>query len=930
MVYGGLQLGWGKAMRNLYLGLMLFCVPMLSMGQDLPTAKRLALAPVDKVETATYKALDRTKLAIEDAQSNAEGLPPRYAVPQKVAITPLDHGLWEAAGKDHQVWRYRVKAAGALSLNFGFTQFRLPEGAYLNIYATDFSSRIRPFTAADNADHGQLWTPPLLTSDAMIELTVPNAKLGEVVLTLGQIGQGYRGFGDAAADMSDKMQDATCASKAAEAATDWLKGTKMAPSGIKSAEKSGSCNMDIVCVPTSGGGQFPEWRQTAKSVAAISTGGSRFCSGSLLNNTANDRKMLFVTAAHCTVTAANAPSLVTFWNYQNSVCRVPGSAASGAAGDGPLDQFNTGATHRITNSASDFTLVEMSQPANPAHDLYWAGWDKSAGDAVCTQAAMCAGIHHPNVQEKRITFVDVNMTTTSYNNPAVPGDGTHVHALWSTVPPIFTIPAGGNTGTSGNPPQVTEGGSSGSPLYNAQHRFIGQLHGGPSACGQTGGNLSDYYGRFSLSFVPAASFLDPTSTGATAIDGMGACTQPEVPANVTATPNGNNRIDVSWTAVPAAESYDVYRALGACGGSGYTLVGNDVVGTTYTDLNVSGGSTYSYKVVSYDQQQDCSSAQSLCGAGTAVGQCTLAPMFAGATSAQSANQSTCSINLAWAAAATQCAGPASYNVYRSLTTGFTPSAGNLIASGVSGTALNDPAVNYNVPYFYIVRAVDTSNSQADGNLVERSATPRGTVTPGNLVETFEGAGGYDNPGWTHQAIAGANDWTLSTAQSQTPTHSWNSVSLPSTTNRVLVSPEFGALAGTTLSFFHTFNFEGTVAQCYDAGTLEVSTNGGSSWTVLPDASFTAGGFNGTANSGFANPIGGKRAWCSGTIGAMTQVTANLGAYAGQNIKLRWHEGDDSSAIGTGWFVDSVTINNAGTAGVCTSGSGDNILADGFE
>lgn len=919
-------------MRVICVLILLLCVPGWLCAEVLPTAKRMPLNSLAKVQTSSLKALDIDDLAVEDIARDVAGLPPRYALPIKTSITPKTEGLWESAGPDHQVWRYRVQAQDATSLNFGFTEFYLPPGAWLMVYASDYSSQIRPFTVADNTDAKQLWTPVLLTSDAVIELTVPNDEVSQVLLTLGQIGQGYRGFGaKKAAAASGKALASVCGAEPIEPSTHGLPGMPQGPGGIKSAEKSGNCNMDIVCVPTSGATQYPAWRETAQAVAVISTGGSTFCTGSLVNNTANDRKMLFVTAAHCSITAANAASLVTYWNFQNSYCRVPGSSASGAAGDGTLTQFNTGAVHKITNSASDFTLVEMSQPGNPAHNLYWAGWDKSAGDFTCTDAANCAAIHQPNTDEKRITFVRENTTTTSYNAPAVPGNSTHVHALWSATPPIFDITGGGSTGTSGNPPAVTEPGSSGSPLYNAQHRFIGQLHGGPSSCGATGGNLSDYYGRFNLSFVPAASLLDPVASGVTSIDGMGACTQPAAPTSVLAVANGNNRIDLSWGAVAGAEYYKVFRALGVCGGAGYSLLAEVVFGTNYSDITVSGGSSYSYQIVSYDVDQSCQSVVSSCASAAATGQCLLAPVFSGLASAQSAGLPSCAVNLAWNASSSQCAGTISYNVYRSTTPAFVPAAGNRIAAGVNAMAYNDAGpLTYNTPYYYQVRAQDAINSVEDGNTVERGVVPQGVVTPGNLVDTFEGAGGFDNPGWTHQAITGANDWTWSTAQSQTPTHSWNSASLGSVSDRVLVSPEFGALAGTTLSFFHTYSFEGSLSSCYDGATLEVSSDAGNTWSVVPDGNFTAGGFTGTINSGFANPLASKRAWCAGTLGAMTQVSVNLGSYAGQTLKLRWHAGDDSSTAATGWFVDSVSLNNAGTAGMCTSGQSDNLFANGFE
>ena len=62
---------------------------------------------------------------------------------------------------------------------------------------------------------------------------------------------------------------------------------------------------------------------------------------------------------------------------------------------------------------------------------------------------------------------------------------------------------------------------------------------------------------------------------------------------------------------------------------------------------------------------------------------------------------------------------------------------------------------------------------------------------------------------------------------------------------MLVSPSFLVNATTTLTFWHTYAFQGTTGNCRDAGTLEISTNGGASWSVVPDAAFTAGGFNGT-------------------------------------------------------------------------------------
>jgi hypothetical protein len=402
------------------------------------------------------------------------------------------------------------------------------------------------------------------------------------------------------------------------------------------------------------------------------------------------------------------------------------------------------------------------------------------------------------------------------------------------------------------------------------------------------------------------------------------CTSPGAPTIGTATATAANQITVSWSnGAPPAASFRIERAIGTCAAPGaFAQIATGVAASPYLDNTVSGTVTYAYRVVGLDGTGVCGSAVSSCVEATATGACTLAPNFAGLATASNAGAATCGVDLSWAAAAPVCSGPVTYNVYRSTTANFTPSGGNQIATGLSGTSYSDtPGLNYGTTYYYEVHAVDSSNAAEETNTVEKNASPTGPVSVVNFVETFEGAqsgGGFDNTGWTHQAVSGAVDWVWSTAQSQTPTHSWFSDSESTVTQRVLRSPQFLIQPTTTLSFFHTFAFEGTIAQCFDAGTLESSPNG-TTWTVVPDAAFTAGLFNGTVNGGFSNPLAGKRAWCAGTIGAMTQVTVNLGGtFSGQNLFFRWNEGDDSSAQVTGWFVDSVTFNNAGVAGACAS------------
>jgi len=122
-----------------------------------------------------------------------------------------------------------------------------------------------------------------------------------------------------------------------------------------------------------------------RSLAVQGTGGSRQGTGSLLNNTAGDRSMLYITATHCSVTAVSAPSLFVYWNFDAPTCRLPGSAALGSpAVVGPTTQTQTGATFLAqTNdpfsgsspagTRSDVTLVRFNNAANPSFNVYWSG-----------------------------------------------------------------------------------------------------------------------------------------------------------------------------------------------------------------------------------------------------------------------------------------------------------------------------------------------------------------------------------------------------------------------------------------------------------------------------------------------------------------------------------------------------------------------------
>ncbi|MEO5559339.1 MAG: hypothetical protein ABIO49_05995 [Dokdonella sp.] len=875
-------------------------------GNPEPTAFHAKVVPLSQVDSVSFPALNRAAIATEDSVSESLDQPPRYAIPHKVSITPDKDGTWESVDAKTKIWRYVVKTSDATSLNVGFTQFYLPQGSSLLLYSPDGKRARGPFTDADNRSYKEFWTPVILAPEIVIELTIPSAQIPKLELKIGQIGQGYRGFGTG-------------------------------------GDKSGSCNMDVACITAN-----DPWQENVRAVAVISTGGSNFCTGSLVNDTAGDTKMYFMTAHHCSITGS-AASLVTYWNYQNSICRVPGSVASGAAGDGTLDQFNTGATLRADNAPSDFTLVEMTQPPNPAFNLFWAGWDHTPysstggpgnGDFACTSSSLCAGIHHPNTDEKRITFVADNTTTTSYNTPAIPGDGTHVHSMWDPNPIFPPNPA------TVIPPQVTEPGSSGSPLYNAQRRYIGQLHGGPSACGATGASLSDYYGRFSVSWEGGGTaatrlkdWLDAGNTGAQAIDGRNLCVAAPVPGNLLAVANGNNKIDLTWDASTGADSYKVYRGDGACPGTNWQMIADNVATPAYSDTTVSGSGTYSYAVTAFTTAETCESAHSDCTAATATGVCTLSPTFAGLTSASSSANETCGVDLGWSAGTSNCsANPVTYSIFRSATAGFTPDAGNRIANCQSGTSFHDSTVADGTTYHYIARAEDDTvngsgscnSGNEDTNIVEQFAAPTGP--PGPVAIDDMELGGTN---WVASGSGAGANFTLVADQSHSPTHSWFSPDAAAIGDHSIATANPLAItASTTFDFWHSFNTETNTGATtfYDGAVLEYSLDG-TTWTDILAASgtipadpsrITTGGYSGVISSGFSNPLAGRMAW-SGNSGGFVHVVVNMTDFIGTTAWFRWRLGSDSSVGKPGYWLDDAP------AAVGTQCMLDDVIfQDGFE
>ncbi len=156
-------------------------------------------------------------------------------------------------------------------------------------------------------------------------------------------------------------------------------------------------------------------------------------------------------------------------------------------------------------------------------------------------------------------------------------------------------------------------------------------------------------------------------------------------------------------------------------------------------------------------------------------------------------------------------------------------------------------------------------------------------------------------GWTHEELAGANPWALSTLFAASPSHSWQVTASASVADSALRMKHIPQLpAHSRLAFQQRYDCEAN----HDGGVLEYSTDG-MSWNDA-GALMIVGAYNATLASGQGSPLAGRAAW-SGSSGGWHRVEVDLSSLAGEDLDLRWRFASDNSVSGTGWFIDDVNL-----------------------
>jgi len=401
------------------------------------------------------------------------------------------------------------------------------------------------------------------------------------------------------------------------------------------------------------------------------------------------------------------------------------------------------------------------------------------------------------------------------------------------------------------------------------------------------------------------------------------CVAPDAPTTLTATPDGDNTIEVTWDAVAGAESYNVYRAIGDCPRETYALVAGDVTSTSYLDTDVTGGFSVAYAVRAYDADQDCLSGFSSCDTAQTSGDCLRAPVFEGITAITNLQRGNCSIEVRWSPADSGCNGPLTYNIYRSTASVFTPGPDNLIASCLTDTTYIDHDIDFGVRYYYIVSAEEvsgTGNGPCNGG-GETYAAPAyyGTATAPDTIGFTDDLESGDGA-WSTAAgptDAGTDAWTLTMTGTEDNGTSWFCSDEGTVKDqRLALAAGYPIPTSARLRFDHAYTLESSAGSFWDGGVLEYSTDDGATWFDILAGNgngipanagrFIQNGYVGTISLEEGNPLAGRRAFSGFSDGFLT-TEVDLADLAGEDGRFRFRLGCDSSFGAAGWWVDNVTI-----------------------
>ncbi len=421
---------------------------------------------VEEYDLIQLQRPDLKSILEEDDFDEKNGTFKKNARLLPVTLDMQNSGVWTDLPEGGRIWRLKIKSEGALALGVYYDRFFIPANAKLFLYNGNKKQVIGAFTEINNPESGLFATELIEGDNVTLEYYEPAICSIQADISIENIAYVYR-------DVKFWYEKST--------------------NGFGDSDY---CQVNVNCSP-----EGDDWQDEKRGVVRIFIvvpGAAGWCSGSLINNVRQDCTPFMLTADHCGEgsTTSNFNQYVFYFNYEAASCNNPVSAPSSGTVTGCTKKASANAA-----SASDFLLLELNTAVPASYNAYYNGWDRR--NITSTSGV---SIHHPAGDIKKISTYTSALASSSW--------GGSVYSHWQ-VHWAATVNGHG----------VTEGGSSGSSIFNAEGRIIGDLTGGASYCSNTNGQ--DLYGKFSYSWDSYGSsasthlkeWLDPDNTGIETLNG---------------------------------------------------------------------------------------------------------------------------------------------------------------------------------------------------------------------------------------------------------------------------------------------------------------------------------------------------------------------------------------------------------------------------